>query len=304
MMKLPPMNALRAFEAVSRQGSVSRAAEELCVSQGAVSQQLRNLEDHFGKELFHRSVNSITLTDEAEIFAAEVQQALQQIAEAAESVVRKKSRQALKISAPPSILFKWLMPKLGDFYERHPGVTVVLDEGTELVSFKNDGFDAALRFADGNFDNLHSDLLISLKMQVVASPAYLAKHGRPESPANPRGHRLIDYYYGAKNISSQHIHWEDIVGGDLQGMDIEHLIYPDALQSLSAAVQGLGIALIPAYLCADEVEAGELEILDSEVYQNTSSYYFVSPMDARPNPALEQFRDWLVEISRAYRDEG
>jgi LysR family transcriptional regulator, glycine cleavage system transcriptional activator len=302
-MKLPPMNALRAFEAVSRQGSVSRAAEELCVSQGAVSQQLRNLEDHFGKELFHRGANSFTLTDEAEIFATVVQQALQQIGEAAENVAPRKSQQTLKISAPPTIMFKWLMPKLGDFYQRHPGVTVVLDEGMELVTFKNDGFDAALRFADGNFDNLHSDLIINLKIHAVASPAYLANYGRLESPANPRGHRLIDYYYGTKSISSQHVHWENIVDGDLQEMDIEHLAYPDGLQALSAAVQGQGIALVPIYLCEGEVEAGELEVLSAPLHRYPNNYYFVSPVEARPKPALEQFRDWLVDISRAYRDE-
>ena len=90
VMKLPPMNALRAFEAVSRQGSVSKAADELCVSQGAVSQQLRNLEDFFGRELFDRSANSFTLTEEAEIFAAEVQRSLQRVAQAADDFVGAK----------------------------------------------------------------------------------------------------------------------------------------------------------------------------------------------------------------------
>ena len=302
-MKLPPMNALRAFEAVSRHGSVSKAAEQLCVSQGAVSQQLRNLEDFFGKELFHRSANSFTLTEEAEAFAAVVQQSLQQVAEAADGVVRVKSQDTLRISAPPTLIFKWLMPKLGDFYEIQPGVSVVLDESLELVTFKNDGFDAAIRYADGDFDNLKSEVLITLKIHAVASPAYIAKHGRLESIANPHGHHLIDYYYDTKNINSQHIHWRDVADGDLAEMEIEHLVYPDGLQSLTAAVHGQGIALVPMYLCEDEVEAGKLELLSDQIYEYRSRYYFVSPVDARPNQALDDFRDWLLEISKAHRDE-
>jgi LysR family glycine cleavage system transcriptional activator len=297
------MNALRAFEAVSRHGSVSKAAEELCVSQGAVSQQLRNLEDFFGKELFHRSPNSFSLTEEAETFAAVVQRSLQQVADAASDVVSVKSQHTLRISAPPTLIFKWLMPKLGDFYETNPGVSVILDESLELVTFKNDGFDGAIRFADGEFENLNSEVLITLKIYAVASPAYIAKHGRLESITNPRGHHLIDYYYDAKKISSQHIHWRDIADGNLEDLEIEHLVYPDGMQSLTAAVHGQGIALVPMYLCEDEVEAGKLELLSDHVYEYRSRYYFVSPADARPNQALDDFRDWLLEISKAHRDE-
>ena len=301
-MKLPPMNALRAFEAVSRRDSVSKAAEELCVSQGAVSQQLRNLEDYLGKELFHRSANSFTITEEGEAFAVVVQQSLEQIAGAANNIARERSQHTLKISAPPTIVLKWLMPKLGDFYENHPGVTVVLDESQELVTFKNDGFDGAIRFGDGEFDNLNADLLIALKIYAVASPAYIEKHGQLESIGNPSGHHLIDFYYDSKIVSSQHVHWRDIVDGDLEEMQIEHLVYPDGLQSLTAAVHGQGIALAPMYLCEDEVETGKLKTLSEQIYEYRKHYYFVTPTDARPNPALDDFRDWLIEASKAHRD--
>ena len=135
-MKLPPMNALRAFEAVSRLGSVSKAAEELCVSQGAVSQQLRNIEDFFSRELFIRSASSFTLTEEGEAFAAVVQRSLAQVAEASAQLAVEKSRHTLKISASPTMTIKWLMPKLGSFYEKYPGVSIILDESLELVTLK------------------------------------------------------------------------------------------------------------------------------------------------------------------------
>ena len=302
-MKLPPMNALRAFEAVSRHGGVSKAAEELCVSQGAVSQQLRKLEDYFGKELFQRSANSFTLTEEGENFAAVVQQSLQQVAAAAAKIVAEKSRHSLRISAPPTIAVKWLMPKLGLFYEAHPGMSVILDESLELVTFKNDGFDGAIRFADGKFENLDADHLISIRIYAVASPAYIEKYGRLESVQNPAGHHLIDFYYDAKNISSQHIHWQDLVDGKLEDLDIEHQVYPDGTQSLAAAIHGQGIALAPIHLFEDEVESGTLEVLSEQLYEYRNRYYFVAPKDARPNRELDDFRDWLVEISTAHRDK-
>ena len=301
-MKLPPMNALRAFEAVSRHGSVSKAAEELCVSQGAVSQQLRNLEDYFGKELFQRSANSFNLTEEGEEFAAVVQQSLEQVAAAASKIAREKSQHTLRISAPPTITGKWLMPKLGQFYESHPGVSVILDESLQLVTFKNDGVDGAIRYADGNFENLNSDHLITIKIYAVASPAYIEKHGRLESIANPVGHYLIDYYYDSKNIDSQHIHWQDIVDGNLDEMDVEHQVYPDGLQSLTAAIHGQGIALVPMHLFEDEIAAGNLVILGEQVHEHRNRYYFVTPKGARPNQELDDFRDWLIEISRTHRE--
>ena len=301
-MKLPPMNALRTFEAVSRHGSVSKAAEELCVSQGAVSQQLRNLEDYFGKELFQRSANSFALTEEGEEFAAVVQLSLGQVAAAATKISRDKSQHTLRISAPHTITTKWLMPKLGQFYEAHPGVSVILDESLNLVTFKNDGFDGAIRFADGNFENLNSDLLITIKVFAIASPAYIEKHGRLESAENPVGHCLIDHFYDSKNISSQHIHWRDIVDGNLDEMGVEHMVYPDGLQSFNAAIHGQGIALVSTYMFEDEVDAGNLVILSENIYEYRNGYYFVTPTGARPNQELDHFRDWLVEISKSHRD--
>lgn len=300
-MKLPPMNALRAFEAVSRCGSVSKAAEELCVSQGAVSQQLKNIEDYFGKELFNRTANQFELNEDGEEFSLVVQQSLSQIAVASASITEGKSRQILRISAPPSLTTKWLMPKLGAFYKIQPEVSVILEESVELVTFKNDGFDAAIRFADGKFEHLYSDHVITIRIHAVASPAYLENHGYPESMENPVGHCLIDYFYSSKKISSQHIHWQDIVKANLEDINAEHQVYPDGLQSLNAAIYGKGIALVPEYMSEEDIASGNLVAVSEQLHEYQNRYYFVSPKDVRPNPALDSFRDWLVGISRNYR---
>jgi LysR family glycine cleavage system transcriptional activator len=282
---------------------VSKAAEELCVSQGAVSQQLRNLEDHLGRELFIRSPNSFTLSEDGETFAAVVQQSLQEIAHAAGEVAGEKAQRTLTISMSPNLAVKWLMPKLGDFYQTHPDVSVALHESIGLVTFKNDGVDAAIRYSDGHFDGLDSVLLIQMRLFAVASPAYIAKNGKLESLANPGKHRLIEHHYASKEVRSQHTHWEDIVEGNLVDPRVEHLIYPDEYQALNAAIQGQGIALIAGNMVEEEIETGAVEYANEQSVPARFNYYFVSPTDARPNSALDAFRDWLLEQSKQYRNE-
>ena len=299
-MKLPPMNSLRAFEAVSRLGSVTKASTELCVSQGAVSQQIRNLEDFLGRELFVRSANSFTLSEQGAKFADVVQNALSQIADATGGMTNESSRHTLTISVPPYLATNWLIPKLGNFFERQPGISVVMDESNDLVTFQNDGVDAAIRFFDGNDNSLEVLKLMKLKMFPFASPAYLEKHGQVESFTKPTGHTLIEYF-AAKTVSSQHIHWEDIVVGSFNELNVEQLIFPDALQCQYAAIHGKGIILAPLYTCEVAIEKGDLVQVGSQLFEYSNTFYFVFPKQQRVNPALFEFRDWLEEVSSEYR---
>jgi len=299
-MKLPPMNSLRAFEAVSRLGSVTKAATELCVSQGAVSQQLRNLEDFLGRELFVRTANSFTLSEKGAEFAPVVQDALSQIASAASAITDESSRHTLRISVPPYMASMWLIPKLGDFFELQPGISVVMDESTELITFKNDGVDAAIRFFDGNDESLESTHLMKVKLYPYASPAYLEKHGTLESFSRPVGHTLIEYF-ATRTADSQHIHWEDIVEGGFEDSNVTHLVFPDALQCHYAAIRGQGIIMAPKYICDALVELGELVRLGDELFEYDNQFYLVFPRQKRVNPALFEFRDWLVEVSSPHR---
>jgi LysR family glycine cleavage system transcriptional activator len=301
-MKLPPMNALRAFEAVSRHLSVSKAAEELCVSQGAVSQQIRNLEDHLGREMFIRTPQSFSLSEEGEAFAVVVQKALAEISVAAGEVTRTKSRRTLTISMSPNFAVKWLMPRLGRFYRAYSDISVALDQSVRLVTFQNDGIDAGIRSGDGNFDDLNSVLLFHPQIFAVASPGYIAEYGKLESLTEPGRHCLIDHQYNSKEIRAQHIHWDDIVSEDLTDPDIQHVAYPDEYQAFNAAIQGQGIALTGDYMMEEEIEAGKIEYANEQPVPARFSYYFVSPTDARPNSALIAFRDWLVTETEKYRN--
>jgi LysR family glycine cleavage system transcriptional activator len=300
-MKLPPMNALRAFEAVSRLGSVSKAAEELCVSQGAVSQQLRNLEDHLERELFIRTPHSFKLSEEGEIYAAVVQRSLGEIAIASQEVARTKTRRGLTISATPMFARNWLIPNLKDFYKSFPDVPVVIDRDLALVTFKNDGIDGAIRFCNVNdsFDGLDSALLFQIQVFAVASPAYIAEHGLLESLAEPGTHRLID---GADSIKTAGFFkkWEDVVSGNRLDSTVQHESFPDYDQILNAAVLGRGVALLPTNMVIEEIASGNLEYANPEPIPTQMNCYFVSPADARPNGDLIAFRDWLVDCMKKH----
>jgi len=300
-MKLPPMNALRAFEAVSRLGSVSKAAEELCVSQGAVSQQLRNLEDHLERELFIRAPNSFKLSEEGAIYAAVVQRSLGEIAIASQEVARTKTLRGLTISAPPMFARNWLIPNLKDFYKSFPDVPVVIDRDLALVTFKNDGIDGAIRYCNVNdsFDGLDSVLLFQIQVFAVASPAYIAEHGLLESLAEPGTHRLID---AADSIKSHGFFtkWEDVISGNRLDSTVQHESFPDYDQILNAAVLGRGVALLPTNVVIEEIASGNLEYANPEPIPTQMNCYFVSPADARPNDDLIAFRDWLVDCLKKY----
>ncbi len=302
-MKLPPMNALRAFEAVSRHGNASKAADELCVSQGAVSQQLRNLEDHLGQELFIRTPNSLTLSDDGEAFAAVVQQALASIAAAAAEIKRTENRSGLMISVSQTFAIKWLMPNLGDFYRLSPNIDVVFDESTRIVTFKNDGIDGAIRFCDGEFEDLESVFLFHPRLYALASPEYLQSQGKLESLANPGKHALLDYQYGSKEIRDQHIHWEDVIAESQIDPEVSYMAYPDEHQAFNAALQGRGIVLIPSHLIEEELATGKICYMNPESVPARFSYYFVYPRDARHNAARDTFRNWLVDSLGRYRDK-
>ena len=300
-MKLPPMNALRAFEAVSRLGSVSKAAEELCVSRGAVSQQLRNLEDNLDRELFIRTPNSFKLSEDGEEFAEVVQQSLAEIALAAGKVKREKTQRNLNISVPPELAERWLIPRLGDFYGLYPDVTIAIDKSIKFATFKNDGIDAAIRFGDGTFEDLQSVYLFARRKWAVASPGYIAEHGDLDDLANPKQHRLIDCRNASKDLDALCGRWEDVVASDYTDLEEQLIILPDEYQALTAAIHGRGIALTPNLLLEDDIEAGNIVYASSQSIPYPGGYYFVAPTGVRPNSVLDAFRDWMVEKTEELR---
>ena len=182
---------------------------------------------------------------------------------------------------------------------------ILIDKRNKLVTFQNDGIDGAIRFSDGEdgFDGLDSVLLFHSQVFAMASPAYIAEHGKLESLAVPEKHRLIDVYYDSDKARALHISWENVVSGHQIDAEIYVEVFPDYEQTLNAALLGRGIALLPRNLVEAEMDSGKIDFANPEPISAPYKCYFVSPANARPNGDLFAFRDWLVERLKKYRIE-
>ena len=182
--KFPPLNSLRAFEAAARHLSVKIAAEELCVTPGAVSQMLKILEDHLGVKLFERVNRGILLTQAGRDYLPPVRNAFRQIAEASRRVAISADTGILTFSVTPFFASAWLVPRLKSFQEAHPSIDLQVLTNSALVDFSRDGVDIAVRHGIGRYPGLRSYRLVSVEMVPVAAPSLVERLGVPESPAS------------------------------------------------------------------------------------------------------------------------
>ncbi len=211
-MKLPPMNSLKAFDAVSRHLSITKAASELFVSPGAVSQQIKILEEYLQRPVFVRDARALSLTRDGAEFAAVVQGAFTKIAQASETMARAGKQRRLTISVPPSFGVRWLIPNLGRFHDLHPDISIAIDARANLVDFAEDGVDAAVRYGNGIYKGLRADDLFGADMIIVASPEYLERYGPLTDLSGLAAHRLIHYLPSDPRYSGLHATWQDIGG--------------------------------------------------------------------------------------------
>ena len=188
--RLPPLNALRAFEAAARHLNFSRAADELAVTPGAVSQQIQNLEDYVGAALFKRTPKGLLLTDAAQTALPALREAFDRLAEAASLLTAAVDGRRLTVTVAPSFAAKWLVPRLGRFEEQHPQVDVWLSAGMEIVDFASGEIDLAIRYGTGRYPGLEVVKLMSETVIPVASPAFLEANPL-DTPADLANHILL-----------------------------------------------------------------------------------------------------------------
>jgi LysR family transcriptional regulator, glycine cleavage system transcriptional activator len=172
--RLPPLNALRAFEAAARHLNFSRAADELSVTPGAVSQQIQNLEDYVGAALFKRTPKGLLLTDAAQTALPALREAFDRLAEAASLLTAAVDGRRLTLTAPPSFAAKWLVPRLKRFEEAYPQIDVWLSADMEIVDFASGEIDLAVRYGAGRYAGLETARLLNESVVPVASPELIA----------------------------------------------------------------------------------------------------------------------------------
>src|SRR5690242_16079778 len=175
--RLPPLNALRAFEATARHLSVKNAAEELCVTPGAVSQMLKALELHLGVKLFHRVNRGIFLTDAGRGYLPPVRNAFRQIADASRRVATAAETGVLTVSVTPFFAAAWLVPRLKRFQDAHPEIDLQVVTSNAPADFSRDGVDLAVRHGLGRYPGLCSDRVVAVEIVPVAAPALAARLG-------------------------------------------------------------------------------------------------------------------------------
>jgi LysR family glycine cleavage system transcriptional activator len=264
-MKLPPLNALRAFEAAARTGGYASAAAELGVSAAAVSQQVRNLERFFGRRLFERHANRVALTEAGREIQSGAAEGLARIAEMSESLRAGTARARLTLSAPPSLVERWLAPRLGRFLARHPGLGIDIRVEDDPVDFAARGIDLRICYGARLYPELAVAPLFEDRVAPLAAPAFLARHGLGPGADLSRldGAALILTSWGPSFAT--HPSWADWFRRKGRRAAPEPgLAAGSSSLALELARLGLGVALGQLELARADLASGALVQLDPE----------------------------------------
>jgi LysR family glycine cleavage system transcriptional activator len=293
-MQLPPLAAIRAFEAAARHGSFTKAADELGMTQAAVSYQIKQLEDRVGAPLFLRRPRQVVLTDVGRRFAPVLSEAFAQIAEAYASV-RSGARGTLSITTVQTFASHWLAPRLGSFQMAHPELAVRLDTSPKFADFAREDFDVAIRAGSGNWPDLAKHHVMPTDFTPMLSPELAASIGGVKEPADLLKLRIIDPGDPWWTI------WLTAAGVSIEGLSERRRVTTGS-QSIeaSAAIAGQGIALLTPDFFRNELALGRLIQPFDLVCNDGNSYWLVYPEARRNAPKVKAFRTWLLdEIERA-----
>ncbi|KUJ76269.1 LysR family transcriptional regulator [Ruegeria marisrubri] len=279
MPSLPPLNALRAFEAAGRHLNFRLAADEIGVTQGAVAQQVRGLEARLGVQLFDRLPRGLRLTEAGRRYHAPLRRAFRLIEEATEEL---GGRQSLTISVTPSFAAKWLVPRLGDFTAKHPEVGVQVDAGERLANFQSDGIDIAVRQTRPPFGpGLVAEPLFGTEYVPVCSPDLAAEITQPGDLVR---HVLLNDTHGLWPLYLERIG----VSGKPRLMN-----FSQTSLAIDAAVAGQGVALANAPLVSSELASGRLVQPLRQSLVEDLGFYIVAPRQPRQPELVALMRDWL-----------
>lgn len=289
MHRLPPLGALRAFEAAARHMSFTLAAAELCVTQAAISHQVRQLEHWLGHPMFTRRGHALSLTQKGTAYLAELSQVFDQMAAATERV-RDKQEGPLRISVLPSFASRWLLPRLPAFRARHPDVELRVTSSVQLWS-GDDAFDIGIRSGLGRWPGLKADLIAREFLSPVCSPALAAG---PPALKRPEDLKRVALLHDQPRAAWQQWCQHTDVPLDLS----QGLVFNDAALVLQAAIEGQGVALGRLMLAADDLRKGRLVRLFEHALPNDYSYWIVYARSSAQRPEVAAFRSWLLEEAR------
>jgi LysR family glycine cleavage system transcriptional activator len=302
MKRLPPLKSLQAFEVAGRKLSFTAAALELNVTPGAISQQIRLLEDFLEVRLFRRMNRAIVLTDAGQLFLPLISRGFEQFGEAVAMLRERRSDGPLTITAPASFISNWLIPRLGHFQARHPGIDVRIDASNRLVDFIHEDIDVGIRFGNGKYPELKTEFLFSYQLIPVCAPGLLERGGGLEKISDLGRYTLLHSDYGDLDDGfPDWAMWLKVV--DAKDVDPNHGIYfNQADQLLQAALDGQGIALFANVMVEPEIAAGRLVQPFSTRLPVRMSYHLVTSPAKAQIAKVRSFRDWILAESVYLRE--
>ena len=294
--RLPPLNALRAFEAAARHLSFTKAAAELNVTPAAISHQVKALEDFLDIPLFRRLTRALLLTEAGQAALPTLREGFDKLAEAAEQLRRHQDSGVLKVSVTPSFGAKWLVPRLDRFRAVHPEIDVRLDATDSLTDFGRDDVDIALRYGTGDYPGLRVDPLVTAVAYPVCSPRLLDGPQPLGGPGDLHHHTLLHVEWRMADEASPN--WRMwLLAAGVEGIDpMRGPRFSMDFMAVQAAIEGHGVALIGNVLVADDLAAGRLvrpfKLCLSGPLE--FSYYVVSPEATAERPKIRAFRQWVM----------
>lgn len=301
-VRLPPTAALRALEAAARHLSYTRAAEELFVTQSAVSHQIKHIETLWDIKLFERKGRRLVLTDAGHSIVPLVRDFIRRLTAAIEEITQAEETPAmLRVTLLQSFAFKWLVPRLGHFNHDHPDINVWISTSDELVDFDAMTADVGIRLGYGNWSSLYEELLLREYVFPVCSPRFLEQHGTPRQPGDLLELPLLRR--SAIDIMQRWRDWFKDAGVVVSKMP-QGTQFPQTSLALQAAIDDQGVALARSAHVIDDIKAGRLVRLFPGVKSKSNlSYFFVCIPGRENEPQIAAFRDWLQREARISEKE-
>ncbi len=294
----PPLNSLRAFEAAARHLSFQNAAEELSVTPGAISQQIKKLEDILQTPLFHRDSRAVTLTEAGRVLRPDLSRGFESLDDAVQQLKQSAEHQHITVSMTPSFAAKWLVPRLEKWTAQQPNVDVRISASLGLANFGPDGVDLGVRFGSGNYDGLTSALLLKESFVVVCSPIFIDGSKQIKTPEDLHDHTLIHVSGPQGTPGTDWQEWLKSAGVD--GIDTSRgLVFDDTAVAILAAIGGQGVLLSRRALVEDDIAAGRLALPFDLDLPLEFAWRIVAPEGKLKRPEVCAFRDWLLSEAQS-----
>jgi len=288
--RLPPLNALRTFEAAARNGSFKHAAEELCVSHSAVSHQIKQLEEHLGVELFVRKARSVELSKPGRDYYPVLRGAFDRIAEGTERIFRPDVPGILTVQGYSTFAIRWLIPRLSGFRDIHPEISVRLHTSQSDVDFEHEDIDVCVLIGDPSRSELRYDFLFSSPIFPVCSPSLLKDGKVFDKPEDLAKHTLLQVY------PSERDWWTWLEKNGVKGVDPDSGLQLDSYDmAMNAAMQGHGVALGMEPFVNRDLEAGLLvEPLPDRHVFTQGDWYLACRKEQAKTDKVMKFRAWML----------